>query len=174
MLFFPLLGILMAVLMITGLPNLFTGAEQSAGSLVAIGKPAPGFTGNTFDGRQIHLNDLKGSIVAVSFWASWCGPCKAELPELQSAAQSYSKAGLKVLAINAGEEKSVVSSFASEMKLTLPILLDPDQAIFNQYHVVALPVTIWIDPQGIVRAETLGPLDQEMIASYMELLTHTP
>jgi peroxiredoxin len=68
----------------------------------------------------------------------------------------------------------VVSAFASEMKLTLPILLDPDQTIFNQYHVVALPVTIWIDPQGIVRAETLGPLDQKMIASYMDLLTNTP
>ncbi len=107
-LFFPLIGILMAVLMITGLPNLFPGASQSAGSLVSIGKPAPGFSGNTLDGRQIHLSDLKGSIVALSFWASWCEPCKTELPVLQDAAQTYSKAGLKVLAVNAGEEKGVV------------------------------------------------------------------
>ena len=170
-LFFPVLGILMAVLTVTGLPNLFSRTEQSAGNGITIGEPAPGFTGHTLDGRQISLSDLKGSIVAVSFWASWCEPCKTEMPVLQSATHQYSKAHLLVLAVNSGEEKSVISSFVSEMKLTMPVLLDPDQTISKRYHVVVLPVTVWIDPQGVVRAEQIGPLDPKMIASYMDLLT---
>jgi peroxiredoxin len=161
----------MAVLTVTGIPNIFPKTGQPAGGMVAIGKPAPGFTGTTLDGHEITLSDLKGSIVAVSFWATWCVPCKTEMPELQTASQRYSAQHLKVLAVNAGEMANVVNSYVSAMKLTLPIILDPDKTIFNQYQVVVLPITVWIDTQGIVRAEQIGPLDQKMIASYMKLLT---
>jgi peroxiredoxin len=172
--FFPILGILMAVLTITGLPDLFPRTEQFPGNLLTVGNPVPDFTGNTLDGRQIHLSDLKGSIVAVSFWASWCEPCKAEMPVLQSAVLNYSDARFVVLAVNAGEDESSVNSFVSGLNITMPVILDPDKTIFKRYNVVVLPVTIWIDSQGIVRAEHIGSLDQKLIASYMEMLTRAP
>ena len=76
-----------------------------------------------------------------------------------------------MLAINAGETANVVSAYVSAMKLTLPVILDPDKTGSRQYTVVDLPITMWIDTQGIVRAEQIGPLDQKMIASYMQMLT---
>jgi hypothetical protein len=79
-----------------------------------------------------------------------------------------------VLAVNGGEEKSVVSSFVTRMNLSLPVILDLDKTIFNQYNVVVLPVTVWVDPQGVVRAEQIGPLDSKMVANYVDLLSRSP
>lgn len=164
----------MALLTITDLPGLFPRAEPFAENRLVVGNPAPDFTGNTLDGGEIRLSDLKGSVVAVSFWASWCEPCKAEMLELQSAVLNYSETGFAVLAINAGEEISLVSAFVSGLKLSLPVLLDPDKTIYQRYQVPVLPVTVWIDANGIIRAQHIGSLDQKLIARYLEMLTPVP
>jgi peroxiredoxin len=139
-----------------------------------IGKPAPDFAAQTLDGKEIHLKDYVGSPIAISFWATWCEPCKAEMPVLQQARLQYQDKRLVVLAVNAGESKNVVRDFVSIHQLSLPVLLDPDQKIRESYGINALPVTIWIDSTGTIRAEELGPTTPELIRATMEKLKKGP
>jgi peroxiredoxin len=170
-LFFPILGLLMAIVTLTGFPVIKTQASAPAINGLAIGQPAPDFTANTLDGTQIRLSDLKGAPVAISFWATWCVPCKTELPELQSAAARYSRAKVQILTVNAGESESAVSDYLSELNLKLNVLLDPDKEIMSSYGIMVLPVTVWVDAKGVARAEHIGPLDQSLIDRYVADLT---
>jgi len=169
-LFFPLLGIVIAALTVIGAPKTSSpnalNAAPGATSII-FGKPAPDFSATTLDGKQIRLSELKGSIVAISFWASWCVPCKTELPELQKASLKYPNQQLIILAVNAGEPESIVRAFISNFNSTFPILLDPDKTITSEYFVSPLPITFWIDANGVARAEQIGPLDQDLIDRYM-------
>lgn len=176
-LFFPLLGIIIAVSLVIGSPENSVPNNQKGtpdATSVTFGQPAPDFSATTLDGKQIRLSDLKGSTVAVSFWASWCVPCKTELPELQKASFRYSNKQLIILAVNAGEPENIVRTFISTLNISIPVLLDPDKTITSQYHVSPLPITFWIDSKGIVKAEQLGPLDQDLIDRYMALLAKQP
>ena len=170
-LFFPILGILMAIVTLTGFPMINTQAGASAINGLVIGQLAPDFTARTLEGPQIRLSDLKGSPVAISFWATWCVPCKTELPELQSAASRYSSVQVQILTVNVGESESVVSSYLSELNLKLNVLLDPDKEIMSHYGIMVLPVTVWVDGKGVVRAEHIGPLDRSLIDRYVADLT---
>ena len=176
-LFFPLLGIIIAASIVLGSPentspNNLKGTPDAKS--VIFGQPAPDFSATTLDGKQIRLSDLKGSTVAVSFWASWCIPCKTELPELQKASVRYSNKQLIILAVNAGEPESIVRAFISGFNISFPVLLDQDKTITSKYHVSPLPITFWIDANGVVKAEQLGPLDQDLIDRYMVLLAKQP
>jgi cytochrome c biogenesis protein CcmG/thiol:disulfide interchange protein DsbE len=170
-LFFPILGLLMAVVTLTGFPVIKTQASASAINGLSIGQPAPEFTARTLDGTEIRLSDLKGAPIAISFWATWCVPCKTELPELQSAAVHYSRAQVQILTVNAGESESAVSAYLSELNLKLNVLLDPDKEIMSRYGIMVLPVTVWVDSKGVVRAEHIGPLDRPLIDRYVADLT---
>jgi peroxiredoxin len=169
--FFPLLGLIMAAVTLTGFPVTSTQAGAPAINGLSIGQPAPDFSARTLDGAQIRLSDLKGPLVAISFWATWCVPCKSELPELQSAAGRYSSSHLQILTVNAGESKSAVSAYLSEVNLKLNVILDPDKQIMSRYGIMVLPVTVWVDAKGVVRAEHIGPLDQSLIDRYVADLT---
>jgi cytochrome c biogenesis protein CcmG, thiol:disulfide interchange protein DsbE len=166
-LFFPILGLLMAVVTLTGFPMIKTQAGAPAINGLAIGQPAPDFSVRMLDGRQIRLSDLKGSPVAISFWATWCVPCKTELPELQSATARYSSAQVQILTVNAGESESAVTAYLSELNLKLNVILDPDKQIMSRYGIIVLPVTVWVDGKGVVRAEHIGPLDRPLIDRYV-------
>jgi thiol-disulfide isomerase/thioredoxin len=112
--------------------------------------------------------------VAINFWASWCAPCKTELPELQKAALKYPDRQLVILAVNAGEPEGVVRAFISGFNSTFPILLDPEKIIASAYYVGPLPITFWIDADGVARAEQIGPLDLDLIERYMVSLAQQP
>lgn len=160
----------MAVVTVTGLPN-FNMPAASTPALLGIGQPAPVFSASTLDGGKVNLSDLKGSIVAITFWATWCEPCKAEMPTLQSAADRYHNKNLKILAVDDGETEDTINPFVTGLKLSLPIVLDPDKTIIGQYQVIVLPVTVWVDTHGLVRFEQIGALDQPLIGSYMAKLS---
>jgi cytochrome c biogenesis protein CcmG, thiol:disulfide interchange protein DsbE len=176
-LLFPLLGIIIAVSLVIESPG-NPGSNDLAGSpgatSVTFGQPAPDFSATTLDGKQVRLSDLKGSTVAISFWASWCIPCKTELPELQKASTRYSNKQLIILAVNAGEPESIVRAFISDFNISFPVLLDQDKTITSQYHVSPLPITFWVGANGVLKAEQIGPLDQELIDRYMASLVEQP
>lgn len=121
-----------------------------------VGGPAPSIQAETLKGKTVSLSDYRGKVVLLTFWATWCEPCKKEMPEIQAAYERYEKDGLVVLAVNFGEKLDTASSFAHHGKLTFPILLDRRANIAERFGVVSLPVTFFIDQDGIIRERVVG------------------
>ncbi len=121
-----------------------------------VGGPAPAFELERVGGASVALSDFRGKVVLLNFWATWCEPCKAEMPEIEAAYHEYKDEGFVVLGINFGEDKDAASSFAHHGKLSFPVLLDPKVKVAEQYRVVSLPVTFFVDPQGVIREQVFG------------------
>src|SRR5439155_9868447 len=98
----------------------------------------------------------KGNVVVLDFWATWCGPCVASLPHIDKLHQDFKEQGVKVLAINQGEDRELVQGFVNSKKLTLPVLLDTDSKVGESYKANAIPETVVIGKDGIVRKVFVG------------------
>ncbi len=134
---------------------------------------APGFTLNTLAKEQVSLSSLKGKVVLINFWASWCSPCKAEMPAIQATYQTYKDQGLVVLGINATDqdEASAARQFAQTQGLTFPLLADADGATFQLYQVQALPTSFFVDRQGKIASVVVGgPMAEALLRSRVEAL----
>lgn len=166
-------GVVMALLTFGGADLLAPGGTGSSlptpiPDVIRVGEPAPDFTAQTPGGEPIALSDFRGSVVALNFWATWCAPCQVEMPSLQRASET--SGGPVVLAVNVGEGQERVQAFLNEHGLTFPVALDPDETIAALYGVRVFPTTVWIDAEGIVRAEHLGPLSEDQIEDYVRQL----
>jgi len=147
-------------------------AEDSMASATALeGKPAPDFKLTAIDGSTVALTDLKGSVTVLDFWATWCGPCVESLPHIDQINADLSDKGLKVYAVNLEEPKAQVQKFIVSKKLTLPVLLDTDGATAKKYLANAIPETVIIGKDGVVKKVFVGfggdepvrnAIDQEM------------
>lgn len=137
---------------------------------VRVNEPAPDFTGITSTGEEVTLSELQGRVVAINFWATWCGPCRVEMPALQAASEQYSEDEFVLLAVNAGESQRQVSRFMDELGLTFIAIVDQEEVIVDQYLVRVFPTTIWIDENGLVTAEHFGPLSENLIQRYLDEL----
>jgi len=156
-------------------------ATNTTGGLVPsprAGFPAPDFTLDTTDGRTMTLSDLRGQVVIVNLWASWCPPCRAEMPAIEQVYQANKAQGLEVLAVNVTSQDSeaAAAQFAQDFGLTFPILLDRDGAVSRRYQLQAFPTTYFIDRQGIISAVVPGgPMKASLIQSKIaDLLEETP
>ncbi len=116
----------------------------------------------TLDGATLRLSDLRGQWVLVNFWATWCAPCRDEMPYLDRLAADHADR-LSVLAINMREPEATVRAFAEELDLHLPILLAPDDATLLAYYVRGVPVSVVIDPAGTVAQRIVGPLQPGVV-----------
>ncbi len=128
---------------------------------------APDFTLTGLDGQPLTLRELQGKPTLINFWATWCPPCRQELPDLQAI---YDKHGddINFVAVDVKESQSTVASFAERLNLTFPIVLDTNGAVSNQqYQVRGLPTTLFLNPQGIVATRHVGPLNQARIERYL-------
>ena len=135
--------------------------------LITEGAEAPDFTGVTPGGDTYRLVELRGRPVAINFWATWCAPCRVEMPELQAAFESHADEGFTILAVNAGDSAEATQEFLDELGLTFPAILDEKGDIVDLYEVRVFPTTIWVDAEGLIRAEHYGPLTSDMIESYL-------
>ena len=120
------------------------------------GKPAPDFQLNTLDGQSVSLSDLKGKPVLLNFWATWCGPCRIEMPFLQQIYDEWRGRGLVLLAINIGENPSQIAEFMQSQGLSFPVLLDSDGEIAQKYNIQYIPSTFFIDKDGIIQDMKVG------------------
>ncbi len=130
------------------------------------GETAPDFELTSLDGQPVRLSDYRGKKVILNFWATWCPPCKAEMPHMQKFYEDNKDNGIEVLAVNLTSidkgEKSV-ASFIEEYELTFPIPMDRDGKIGSQYRAVTIPTSYIIDTEGIIRKKVVGPMDEAMM-----------
>ena len=126
---------------------------------IANDEPAPAFELERLDGGTITLDELQGQVVALRFWADWCPFCRHEMRELESVYPQLREQGLEILAVNVGQDRSRVERFVDRVHSSYPTLLDPDSEIARRYGVIAIPVTFFIDREGIVRGRILGESD---------------
>ncbi|MDH3510706.1 MAG: TlpA family protein disulfide reductase [Gammaproteobacteria bacterium] len=116
-----------------------------------INESAPDFTLPGDNGQAVSLSDLHGQVVMINFWASWCGPCRQEMPLLEQIHQRYEPLGFTLLGVNVEENSSDAKAFLKDRPVSFPILFDPDNGVSKLYDVVAMPSTVLIDRQGNVR-----------------------
>ena len=125
-----------------------------------VGEPAPEFALREPGGAVRQLSDYDGKPVWINFWATWCGPCRRELPDIERLAAEFEDEGLVVLTVNQEQSASDAEAFWEELGLELPILLDSDGAVSEQYRLVGLPNNFFIDEDGVLRAFNLGFLTE--------------
>jgi peroxiredoxin len=137
-------------------------AEGPAG-LPAEQAPAPDFTLERLDGSQVSLSDFRDHVVLVNFWATWCAPCRIEMPSLQDRYDRFQGQGFVVLAVNDEEPAGVVQAYVDELGLTFPTLLDPDGAVQQLYAVRGYPSSYLIDGDGTIRMVQIGLLSEDQL-----------
>ena len=140
-----------------------TQASVERPAIPVPGHPAPDFTLQTLDGQTLQLSDLQGQAVVLNFWASWCPPCRAEMPELEQAYQENMDQGLVVLGVNQGEQQAVANDFIQRFGLTFPVVLDQELVASRNYRVNSLPTTFFIDRNGIIRDQVTGQVNTALL-----------
>nr|WP_255437590.1 redoxin domain-containing protein [Thalassobacillus sp. CUG 92003] len=143
---------------------------QNSTSEIKKGSPAPEFRLKRLNGETVSLSDYEGEKIMINFWATWCPPCRAEMPDME---KLYKETDIEILAVNlTGTEDSRgdVNQFVNELELSFPILLDQDSSIMAKYKVSPVPTSIFVDENGTIQSVMLGAMNYDMmIKRYEEL-----
>lgn len=131
------------------LPLFFLSFTSIAAGL--INSPAPDFTLKSLSGENLNLIEQRGNITVINFWASWCGPCRKEMPILQNFHNKYNDLGVQVWGVNVEQENQAGRDFISKVKVDFPILFDEKNTLSALYQVDAMPTTVIVDRSGQVR-----------------------
>ena len=135
------------------------------------GFSAPDFTLDLLDGGQLTLSEQRGHPVLLNLWASWCLPCRSEMPSIEKTYLRYKESGLIVIGLNMTSQDSELDAkrFVQELGLTFPIVLDRDGSARSRYQLLGLPSTYFIDRKGIIRSVVVGgPMSEGTIQSHIE------
>ncbi len=113
--------------------------------------PAPDFTLKSHNGENLRLSEFRGEVVMINFWASWCGPCRQEMPLLDELYTQYQPLGFTILGVNVEEDSSKAKQLLKDIPVSFPVLFDNDSTVSKLYDVVAMPSTVLVDRSGNVR-----------------------
>ncbi len=150
------------------------GGAQASGPAALQGQEAPSFSVPDLNGSSSALDAYRGRVVVMNLWASWCPPCRAEMPDLQRLYAAYKTRDVIVLGVDQGESAQRVNAFAQSLGIHYPILLDQQQQYGRVYAALGLPTTIVVNPQGVVVRGFDGPLSYaQMVAAVTPLLGTT-
>jgi thiol-disulfide isomerase/thioredoxin len=136
-------------------------AVGAAQSIPALSSPveAPPLELQDLEGEVHQLDDYRGQVVAINFWATWCAPCRDELPSMQTTYEAFKDQGFVILGVNVGEDWDTVAPFLESFLIEFPILLAPDSTILDEWQVMGLPTTFFVDRQGNVTHRINGGRD---------------
>lgn len=136
-------------------------AQASGSTVQQISSQSP-------DGGCVQLSDLEGEVIMLNFWATWCPPCRAEMPTIQNAYETYSDQGFKVLAINNGEGAGTINSFLETHGLTFPVAMDQSSRISRTFGIRNFPTSVFIDEDGNVLAQHTGMISPTQLERYIQ------
>ena len=152
-----LLAQLLRVLLLLGTGTISTAASAADQTLPEYGRQiAPEFTLHDLDGQTHRLSDYRGKVVILSFWATWCPPCRYEMPSMERLRKLIEGEDIEILAINVGENEDAIFIFTADYPVEFPLLMDRDGAVIQDYPVVGLPTTYVIGPAGHIRYRAVG------------------
>lgn len=142
---------------------------DNTGGFLEVGDAAPNFHLPDLEGNTVSLEDFRGRPLILNFWATWCAPCRLEMPALQAAQDAHQEEGLVVLAINSQETGEAVTGFFDELGLTITMtpLLDREGKIADLYHIINFPTTYFLNEEGEITAVHRGLLVEEDIEGYL-------
>jgi peroxiredoxin len=133
------------------LPLLLAASAGTAASAVQLAATAPDFTLRSVGGPNLRLAEQRGQVVMVNFWATWCGPCRQEMPHLSRLYERYRSAGFVLLGVNVDDDPRAAAELAAKLGVKFPVLLDTDKTVSRTYDMSAMPATLLIDRDGRVR-----------------------
>jgi cytochrome c biogenesis protein CcmG/thiol:disulfide interchange protein DsbE len=128
-----------------------------------VGRRGPDFTLTSLDGESVSLASLQGHPIVLNFFATWCIPCRSELPAFQEMARRHAERGLAVLLVDLQEDPGDVGQFLESLKVSLPAVVDDTGHVTKAYRVRGLPSTFFVDREGVIRAVQLGALDDRTL-----------
>jgi thiol-disulfide isomerase/thioredoxin len=168
--------IIILVMIVAGLMAV-TGCQSSTEPVSTVTKAvtegdlAPDFKLQDLDGETVSLSDMRGRPVLLNFWATWCPPCRAEMPYLQQVFEEWQGKELAVLTIDIGESRSTVQNYLQSYRLSLPVLLDIKKTVAYKYGFRYVPTTFFIDRDGIIQRMRVGPFpSKEAIDDYIDTI----
>jgi peroxiredoxin len=148
----------------TEIPELGTAVSKIAPE---IGAQAPDFALRDLRGNEVRLSEFRGRTVLLTFWATWCGPCRLEMPAFEDRYQELKGDNFIVLGVNYDEPVEDVRIFRDELGLSFPLLLDPGGSVQRLYRIRGYPSSIFVDPQGVVRIVHLGLITEGQLRDYL-------
>jgi peroxiredoxin len=166
------------MLILAGVVFLFWMGQQSRqqqGSIAQAplpqqGQRAPDFSLFSLSGEPVKLSDYSGQVVLINMWATWCPPCKAEMPTIDQYYQAHMDDGFVVLAVNSQEKADSVNSFIQNAGFTFPVLLDEQATVMDQYNVLGLPTSFIIGRDGTIQHTHTGQITKDQLKQYIDPL----
>ena len=151
------------------------GGQQEAAVGINVGEIAPDFTLLDLDGNEVRLSEFQGRVVLVNFWATWCPPCRAEMPDIESLYQEYKDKGLVVIGIDIGEPEATVRQFVQRGGYSWTFVLDSTGTVAANYNIRAIPTSFFIDREGVIQAVNIGAMTKRgMEATLAEAMMTVP
>jgi cytochrome c biogenesis protein CcmG/thiol:disulfide interchange protein DsbE len=132
----------------------------------AVGSPAPDFELDTLGNQTVKLSEMRGKIVVINFWATWCEPCKVEMPFFEKLSRQQ-PTDLVILAVNFDEPPQKVEQFVEQFQLGFPVLLDPGAMVQELYRIRGYPTTFVVDEAGVVQFHHIGLITEDQLKEYL-------
>lgn len=148
-------------------------SEGQVAEGIEVGNRAPDFALQTLDGEKIALSDFRGKRVILNIWATWCPPCRAEMPDMQKFYEQYKNERVEIVAVNltrSERQPEHVARFIQEYGITFTVVLDEKGEVSRQYEAQAIPTSYLIDSRGIIRKKMIGPMSYDWLVDQMKLI----
>lgn len=151
-----------------------SGPAVTQRAAIRAGERAPDFTLVSNEGVEHQLSSYAGKVVLLNFWTTWCGPCEAEMPEIEHLFARYTRDDVVILGVNTGGRAAEVIAYGKKHSLSFPLLIDRNGEVSDMYHVRAFPTSIVIDRQGVIHQIQIGSMDEEQFVDMVAEVIAAP